>query len=284
MFSKEYGLIFNTLDMTPIYGYSSRVEIAKEFAKKTPPWMSSLEEHEIKAYVATKGSLIDRGLSKVVHRDQELIPYTLESEMLAKCRRVLEQQDRTLLTIYYSGIDAMEHKYGPYSEEVTFEMQSFEHNLKNFFTKLSDTTRKQTLILLTAIHVVSETSKTYYLKDIPEIVDELLLPPVGDSRATFLSAKKESGENLEKAFQRSIEGFKLLWSKELIEREAFGHVANSALLEATVGDFTALSMSQNVLLYPFFDEERTRMSLGSHGGMTPEEVIVPLLSLKLSRV
>jgi hypothetical protein len=284
MFSKEYGLIYNTLDMKPIYGYSSRIEIAKELSKKIRPWTSLLEEHHVRTYVVTRGSLIGSGLSKVVHRDEEMIPYMLDSEMFAKCGKVLEQQSRTLLMAYYSGIDAMEHKYGPCSEEVTFEMQSFEYNLKNFLNKLSDVTRQRTLILITADHGVSETSRAYYLKDTPEIVNDLLLPPVGDSRATFLFAKQGRSKNLEEAFLRSTEGFRLLQSKELIEAGAFGQAANSSSLEATVGDFTALSTSQNVLLYPFFDEERTREPLGSHGGMTAEEIIIPLLSLKLSKV
>jgi hypothetical protein len=183
--------------------------------------------------------------------------------------------------LYYSGIDTLEHKYGPYSEEATFEMRSLEYNLKNFVEKLSEVAKKQTLLLLTADHGVSETSQVYFLKDFPGIVNNLQLPPVGDARATFLFSKHGRSQELSDAFVENIDGFKLLPSKKLIDNGAFGQTKNSASLEETIGDFVALSNSRNALQYPFFEEDRTREQLGSHGGMTAEELIVPLLSVRL---
>jgi predicted AlkP superfamily pyrophosphatase or phosphodiesterase len=283
MFSKEYGLIFNTLDMKPVYGYSSHVEIAEEFAGKVKPWMNKLREQDVETYIVTKGSIIGSGLSRVIHQNQEKVSYVLQSDMLERCRKVLEQQTRTLLVTYYSGVDTLEHKYGPYSEETTSEIESVDCNLKNFLNKLSAATKKQTLLILTADHGVAPTSKFYYLKDITEITESLRLPPVGDSRATFLFSKPERNANLRNAFNKKIDGFKLLPSKELIEKGAFGQNRDSQSLEEVVGDFTALSVSQNALQYPFFEEDRTRMQRGTHGGMTAEEIIIPLLSAKLSK-
>ena len=283
MFSKEYGCVFNTLDMKPVYGYSRHVEIAKDFSRRIKPWAPMLQEHGVRTLVATKASIIGSGLSRVVHAEQEIIPYMLESEMLVKCRKALEQPRRVLLMLYYSGIDTLEHRYGPYSEEVTSELQSFEYNLKSFLGKLSDAAKKETLIVLTADHGVANVSRVHYLKDSPQIMNDMLLPPVGDSRATFLFTKPGHGENFKNAFGRSVEGFRLLPSKELIDRGAFGQTSDSRLLEATVGDFAALSVSRNILQYPYFDEDRNREQLGAHGGMTAEEVIVPLLSLRLSK-
>jgi len=142
MFSQEYGCVFNTLDMKPVYGYSSEVEIARDLSRKIKPWMPMLQEHGIRTLIATKGSIIGSGLSRIVHADQELTPYILESEMLAKCRRAIEQQCPVFLVLYYSGIDTLEHRYGPNSEEVTSEIQSFEFLLKNFSTN-SPTLRRR---------------------------------------------------------------------------------------------------------------------------------------------
>ena len=140
------------------------------------------------------------------------------------------------------------------------------------------------MIVLTADHGVCGTSRTYYLKDYPEILNNLTLPPVGDSRATFLTAKQGRSENLKSAFEKSVEGFRIVPSKELINLEAFGRTTDSTLLQATVGDLTALSTGANAMAYPFFEEDRNREQRGGHGGMTAEEVIVPLLSLNLTKV
>jgi hypothetical protein len=284
MFSREYGCVFNTLDMKPIFGYSSHVEIAKDFARKMKPWMPELQEHGVRTLVATKGSIVGSGLSRVTHADTEVVPYMLDSEMMVKCKKALEQHGRVFLMLYYSGIDTLEHRYGPNSEEVTSEIQAFEYHLNSFLSKLSDATKKQTLIILTADHGVSETNKVYYVKDYPEITNSLLLPPVGDSRAAFLFSKPRQSENLKNAFETDVDGFKLVPSKELIDKGAFGSTEDSTLLEAAVGDFTALSKGANALQYPYFDDDRTREQRGGHGGMTAEEVVVPLLSVRLSKV
>jgi hypothetical protein len=283
MFSREYGCVFNTLDMKPVYGYSSEVEIARDLARKIKPWMPALQEHGVRTQVVTKGSIVGSGLSRVVHAETEIVPYMLESEMLVKCRRTLEQQNPVFLVLYYSGIDTLEHRYGPNSEEVTAEIQSFEFLLKTFFSKLSDATKKETLIMLTSDHGVCETQRTHYVKDYPEVASRLQLPPVGDSRCGFLFSKQGEKENLKTAFERSLNGFKLVGSKDLIENGAFGRPADSTSLQPVIGDFAALSKGPNALSYPYYEDDRNREQHGGHGGMTAEEIIVPLLSSRLSK-
>jgi hypothetical protein len=203
--------------------------------------------------------------------------------MLVKCRKALEQPGPAFLVLYYSGVDTLEHKYGPYSEEVTSEVQSFEFLLQSFLDKLSDATKKETLIMLTSDHGVCETEKTLYVKDYPEIANRLQLPPVGDSRAAFLFAKPGETENLRNAFEKSQEGFKTVTSDALIDGGAFGQVSDSTALRSAIGDFAALSKGPTALSYPYFEDDRYREQRGGHGGMTAEEVIVPLLSMKLSK-
>jgi len=284
MFSREYGCVINMLDMKPVYGYSSEVEIARDLSRRIKPWMPTLQEHGVRTLIATKGSIMGSGLSRVIHADQDVTPYILESEMLVKCRKALEQPGPVFLVLYYSGIDTLEHKYGPYSEEVTSEIQSFEFLLKSFLNKLSDTTKKETLIMLTSDHGVSETQRTHYVKDYPELASRLQLPPVGDSRCGFLFAKQGQREELKSAFEKSLNGFRLVASSDLIEAGAFGRTRDFSSLRSAVGDFAALSKGPNALAYPYYEDDRNREQRGGHGGMTAEEVIVPLLSARLSKV
>jgi hypothetical protein len=283
MFSREYGCVVNTLDMKPVYGYSSEVEIARDLSKRIKPWLPALQTSGVRTLIATKGSIMGSGLSRVIHAEQDVMPYVLESEMLVKCRKALEQQGPVFLVLYYSGIDTLEHKYGPYSEEVTEEIESFEFLLKNFLAKLSDATKRETLIILTSDHGVCQTERTFYVKDSPEIASKLLVPPVGDSRAAFLFAKQGETENLKGALERSLEGFKLIESGRLIESGAFGRTADATSLQSLVGDFAALSKGPTALAYPYYEDDRNREQRGGHGGMTAEEVVVPLLSMRLSK-
>jgi predicted AlkP superfamily pyrophosphatase or phosphodiesterase len=284
MFSKKYGLVFDTLNMRPVYGYSGQVDLAKDYSQNIKPWLPRLEQNGVKTLVATKASIAGSGLSQVIHKDQKLIPYLLGSDMLVRSRKALEQQEPVLLVMYYSGIDTLAHRYGPYSEEVTFELTSLEHDIRNFISGLSAKTKKETLMLLTADHGVAETRKTYFLKDASEVMAQLMLPPVGDSRATFLFSKPGQLKSFPDAFKKNIEGFKLFSSNELIDKGAFGQPMGPEGLKEKVGDFTALGTRQNALQYPFFEDDRVHQQLGTHGGMTSEEMIIPFLSVRLSKL
>ncbi|HLC00090.1 MAG TPA: hypothetical protein VJL33_02055 [Candidatus Bathyarchaeia archaeon] len=137
--------------------------------------------------------------------------------------------------------------------------------------------------MLTSDHGVCETQRTHYVKDHPEVASRLQLPPVGDSRCGFLFAKRGEKENLKSAFERRLDGFKLVESSDLIDGGAFGRTIDSMSLKSVVGDFAALSKGPNALSYPYFEDDRNREQHGGHGGMTAEEVVVPLLSMRLSK-
>jgi len=246
--------------------------------------MPTLNQNDIETQLITKSSIVGSGLSRIVHRDQETISYVLASDMFAQCKRAVDTRHALFVLVYYSGIDTLEHRYGPYSDETTYEIESFESSLSHFISKLSDGAKKRTLIILTADHGVSQTSRFYYLKDNPRMMNSLLLPPTGDSRAAFLYSKPDKQEQLKQAFNDDIRGFELFPSEELLAKGVYGSTPDFQSMRTRIGDFTALSISQNAIQYPFFEDDRKREQRGSHGGMTPEEMIVPLLSIRLSKL
>ncbi len=284
MYSPQYGCVVNTLEMKPVYGYSSEVEIARDIGKHVRPWMPTLQERGIRTLIATRGSIMGSGLSRIVHADIDIMPYMIESEMFARCRKVLEQPGPVFLVLYYSGIDTLEHKYGPYSEEVTGEINAFEFLLRTFLERLSDATKRETLMMLTSDHGVQETQQICYVKDVPDLWSKMQLPPVCDSRCGFLFAKHGEKDNLKAAFEQNINGFRMVSSSQLIDAAAFGEPVAARSLEPLIGDWAALSKGPTALSYPYYEDERNREQRGGHGGMTAEEVLVPLLSMKLSKV
>jgi hypothetical protein len=282
MFSQKYGLIFNTLDMKPVYGYNAKVELAKDYTNTIKSSLPNFEQNGVKTTVLTKAAIAGSGLSEIIHRDCRLIPYLLGADMFTQLRKALEHPGHALLLVYYSGVDTLAHKYGPYSDEVTFELATLEHSLWDFVNSLNAETKRKTLMILTADHGVADIHKSYYLKDHQEVMANLMMPPVGDGRAAFLYTKSNQKNTLKSAFEQNITGFKLFPSDELISKGAFGTPTDMEGLKEKVGDFTALSISQSLIAYPFFEDDRFHEQLGAHGGMTMEEMIVPFLSVKLA--
>ena len=81
MYSKKYGLIYNTLDMKPVYGYSAKVELAKDYMQNLQLLLPIIEQNGVKTQIITKAKIVGSGLSQITHRDTKLIPYHLSSDM-----------------------------------------------------------------------------------------------------------------------------------------------------------------------------------------------------------
>lgn len=284
MFSKKYGLIYNTLDMKPVYGYSNRVELAKDYTHQIRLLAPNFEERGIAVLIVTKSHIVGSGLSQITHRDQTPMTYLLGSDMWTHSTYALQKPGPLLSIVYYSGVDTLAHRYGAYSEEVTFELTSLEHNIADFIERLSSDVKEETLLVFAADHGVADVQRSVYLKDCPELMQHLQLPPVGDGRASYLFCKPNEEQAFRSAFDSQVQGFRLFPTDELIDRGVFGTPLNCDELKDKLGTFTVLSCGDGILDYPFFEEDRQSPQRGAHGGMTVEEMIVPLLSVKLSEL
>ncbi len=284
MYVSDHGLIFNTLEMAPVIGYSSGIDLVDFFAESSFPWPPLLSEAGINVKTFTRRNLVGSGLSKLIHRRQDLIGYAFASDLLVQVKRALEQPGPLLLIVYYGGIDTLEHAYGPYSDEVSAELQVFENLLKTqLIDKLSVVTKQKKMLIVTADHGVVETGQTHFLNE-PPISTLFLVPPTGDMLSTYFFPKYGQQEPLREALENSLKGFRVMRSADLIEKGAFGPVKNLDRLQTTVGTFTALSQSKNIILHHYHPRETPQSIYGAHGGMSPEEMIVPLLSIRLSKL
>jgi hypothetical protein len=284
MFMQAYGLIINTLDMRSVYGFGHGLDFAEDFSKDIYPWLSTLTDHGIKTQMLTRRNLVGSGLSKVIHKHQNLCGYALVSDLFMLIRKLLEQPGPMFICAYYGGIDTVEHTYGPYSEESTAEIRTIENLLKEtVFDRLPFEVKANTLLVITADHGVVKTEQTHSLNN-PQISSHCLIPPTGDLRTAFFFPTYGHDAELREALKKNIQGFTILPSKDLIKNEAFGPVKDSYCLQNSIGTITALSQSKNSVFYQHAFKTQFQTLHGAHGGMTPEEMIVPLLSTRLSKL
>ncbi len=97
MYLPDYGLIFNTLEMAPVIGYSSGIDLVDFFAEASFPWPPLFLEAGVNVKTFTRRNLVGSGLSKLIHRHQDLAGYALASDMMVQVKRALEQPGPLLL-------------------------------------------------------------------------------------------------------------------------------------------------------------------------------------------
>ena len=193
--------------------------------------------------------------------------------------------------MYYDKIDSASHLAGPGSAAVANEIEYFfsalEQRLYQRLRKLTG----DTLLILTADHGQIEVSPstTFYLnREIPQIERYLQtsksgapLVPAGSARDMFLHVREEMlGEALD-LLSRTLAGRAEVYrTDDLIAQNFFGSPAPSAAFRARVGNLVILPYAHETVWW----HESGRFAMhfqGHHGGLTPEELEIPLLLLPL---
>jgi len=205
------------------------------------------------------------------------------SELLSDSPEGLEY-----LHLYYGDIDAASHRFGLYSVEMEAAVDRFLRGLERWVEALRPASAR-TLLLVSADHgmtpVRSETT-VYLNQSWPEIGEHFQrdrggapIVPAGSPRDFFLHVEPSEAEAVAAALRERLAGVaEVHLTAALVEGGLFGEAPPSR-------DF--LSRVGNVVVLPFAGEavwwyEKGRFEnrhRADHGGLTPEEMEIPLLAL-----
>lgn len=231
--------------------------------------------------------------SNVVNRGCDLQPYRTLPEALVSIRRLLEKQKRpTYIGLYYDTLDGISHPHGPSSEQIEAEILAFLAVMQALFARALASSGKRVCFLLTADHgqVDVDPRTTVYLnrdKRFAGIEDFLAanrsgqpLIPAGSARDLFLHLRPDRLDEAQAFLAARLDGIAdVVKSADLIEGGWFGEKISQRFRER-VGDLVVLPYAgQSVWWY---EKERFEMKFrGHHGGLTPQEIEIPLVTLEL---
>jgi predicted AlkP superfamily pyrophosphatase or phosphodiesterase len=191
--------------------------------------------------------------------------------------------------LYFDRIDFMGHHSGPFSKAFEQEVDGFFKAMHELFYKNIQGKTQKTLLILTADHGQIEVNPrtTYYLdKELPQVQPYLktnrsghLLVPAGSARDMFLYVKDEHIDEAIAMLRQNLQGrAEVYTTRDLLSQNFFGQGEPSEALLGRLG---------NVVILPYKNETvwwsqggKYNMGfLGHHGGLTREEMEIPLLLL-----
>lgn len=174
---------------------------------------------------------------------------------------------------YWSGVDTAAHWYGPRGAEHAAEVASLDRNLER---ALGARAPGDTLVILTADHghASVDPARLVDLEADAELRALLRVPLAGEPRLVFLHTDRaaEVKAYLEHAYPVV---FTLLDREDAIEAGLFGR-GDPALVRARVGEVLALMGDDRGASIVRVDGQIV-LHRGSHGGMTPDEMRIPVL-------
>jgi predicted AlkP superfamily pyrophosphatase or phosphodiesterase len=243
----------------------------------------SLHDHlhrlGVESHVLLSKYIASSGLSRLLYNgNAKLHPVVDLSDMLVSARHILNRaRGKTLLSLYWGATDAIAHTRGPWTEAFTAELRSIDAALERELAGAVD----DTLLLISADHgfMAMEESDYLVIADYPELARNLLLPPVGDTRAAYLFVRDGKREEV-RAFITDRFGDKLLCldSRQALGAGLFGLGEVKPEVPDRIGDLVVISTGSQALYHPYRDSVKLK---GMHGGLTPQEMLVPFIMSRL---
>jgi hypothetical protein len=205
--------------------------------------------------------------------------YILPSTMGVHLRRLLEQRPHgsapAYIYAYWAGIDTAAHQSGPRSAEQSAEAAVFDLDLRRAFAGRE---YGDTLVLLIADHghAATDPDKLVDLLGDQQLASMLRNPIAGEPRCVFLHTDQPERvkEHLER---RWPDTFFLFDREEALAAGLFGGRGDTDLVRRRVGEVCAMLGGDRAAAIARVDGQLFR-HYGSHGGMTPDEMEIPILA------
>jgi hypothetical protein len=189
---------------------------------------------------------------------------------------VTSQSDRNYVYAYWPEFDGMAHSYGISSKQVGHHFAELDEAFGKFVQSLQGTESK---IIVTADHgfVDIPANGVIQMEDHPELADTLVLPLCGEKRFSFCYVHPEKSERFQQYVESELSHVAELYrSSDLIEQGWYGLGDPHPELASRVGHYT-LVMQPGYKIRDRVLGEKPKRHIGVHGGVSPEEMVVPLV-------
>ena len=231
--------------------------------------------------------------SDIVFRGARVHPYESIQQALVFLSELLqvERASPVYYFLYFDRIDEVCHRCGPFSKEFETTTHDFFSAMDALFYQNISGKIANTLLLMTADHgqVEVDPKTTYYLnKHIPSIAQYLrtnrqgqLITPAGSPRDVFLYVKDEYVDSVIADLREQLAGHAEIYrTQELITQHYFGTQELSPMLLARLGNVLVLPYKGETVWW-YIEGKPNMHFLGHHGGLTREEMEIPLIALPL---
>lgn len=288
MWIKEYGIIANTILHAPItfrndVGSLERAGFDPENYLPFPTLAAHLSRHGIHTYALQHNSIARSGLSKMLLKQADIHTFNTASDLWINLRKMVEQKpaQKSYTWVYWSEVDHFSHLYGPDDERTVAEFAHFSQAMLHLFLeRLSPNLRKDTLMILTADHgqITTPQGPRYELRNHPDLMRRLHLTPTGENRLAFFYPKPDETEAVRHYISSTWPGeFTVIDSRHAAQAGLFGPGIQHPGLLDRIGDLIAIAHKD---AYFWWADKDNPLS-GRHGGLHPDEMLVPFLAARL---
>ncbi len=280
IFEESIGKIINPIPLKDLEG--NDIEIEKYYEGKN--FVEGLNEKGINCLKFQRSDLINAPFSQAFSFGDNDFGYRFVSDMVVNLRKKLNDSGgRNFFYCHISNIDRLSHRYGPFSEEVSVELECILKKLKkDFLDKLSDERKEDTLFVIASDHGQKNVTGSEYIDleeygEIWELLKEKsensVIKPTGGPRDVYLFTE-EPGKMTDKIHEYIDDNVDVFSIDEAVEKGFYGTGEKSELFESRSGDILLLPKND---LMVYHGKEKSELN-SIHGGLSSDEMEVPFLA------
>lgn len=294
LFLREYGVTADMIRLIPRgrTGESKHKDslldwgLTPEGFLPVPGLAESLAHHGIVTRGTISSAYANSFLSRLHYRGAAELRGHIDSPDMWVCLREMLQahrDERLYLAAYWGTVDTISHERGPSSPHWAAALRNLAYSLeREFLSQLTPADREGTLLVITADHgqIVTPLERTIYAQQHPALYDTLVMSPTGEPRVPYLYvrpghvdvARSYLAENLSHAFV-------VLDAETVLDSGLLGRGRIAPDVPHRLGDLVAIARDNWIL----YDRPKEPDILGRHGSLTSDEMLVPMLMIRLDQ-
>ncbi len=210
------------------------------------------------------------------------VPYGTCQQCFDEVARLCRTDRKKYVYAYWAGFDMLAHGFGVGSEQAASHFMELDRAFKQLLDQLAGS---DTVLLVSADHgfVDAPPEKRINVADHPGLKACLQAPLCGEPRLAFCYVRHDRRSQFENYVQDKLAGMAQLYSsQELVAANLYGLGPAHPELASRTGDYT-LVMLDNHVIVDHLPGDRPPELVGYHGGLSCEEVYVPLIRADLYR-
>ena len=253
-FSKES--LSNYLDINKIYNFNPITNRIK-----------------VKSYGILPEEVSKSYYNKILAGKSKIIPYKSIRSMFRKILDKIKQSGKKFILSYTYYPDKLLHVYGG-GKIVLREMNKINKELEYFLKRIAKT---DTTLIITADHGLRKAEIKFDYKNYPDLEDCLIMPICGEGGLGYCYVKRGKEKKFEKVIKTKFNKYcQIFKSEDFADGGYFGKFKEHKEFRNRIGDYI-LTFKENHANGSKLDCFEPSSKLGFHGGMTREEMLVPLI-------
>lgn len=236
---------------------------------------------KVNSFIIQKKRIIDSDYNLATSGKSKRLSYISLDGFFKQIRKAAKSSNkRKYIYGYWPKFDSLSHDYGVNSKKVEKHFKELDRKLKKFLKDIEGT---NSLIIITSDHGFIDTTKEkiIMLKQHPKLEECLTLPLCGEPRAVFCYVRPSKKKQFERYIKTKLKNICYLYkSEELVKKNYLGLFKPNKKLLDRIGDYIIILKDNYVLKDKILGEKR-HYHIGAHGGVSKEEMIVPLIIIKI---